>query len=220
MAPSTAAVTKAAAAKAVALPAPAPLPAGVPALKRITTDIPIQVDFANLKEIAAATAPLRWTSSTWYRLRARFTHLSLLGGFDELVCLPHLQQVETYWYQVETARKVLKQFHGRVLLADEVGLGKTVEAGMVVKEYLLRGMADRLLVLVPPSLVGQWREELETKFGIEVATTHDPLLREDPKRFWGQPRIVASLAVGPAQGERGPARRVGTTSSWSTRPTI
>ena len=96
---------------------------------------------------------------------------------------------------METARKVLKQFHGRVLLADEVGLGKTVEAGMVVKEYLLRGMADRLLVLVPPSLVGQWREELETKFGIEVATTHDPMLREDPERFWAQPRLVASLAA-------------------------
>ena len=192
MAPSKTAVTKAAAAKAVALPAP--VPAGVSALKRITTDIPIQVDFANLKEIAAAGAPAV-DELSWYRLRARFTHLGLLGGFDELVCLPHLHQIETYWYQVETARKVLKQFHGRVLLADEVGLGKTVEAGMVVKEYLLRGMADRLLVLVPPSLVGQWREELETKFDIEVATTHDPLLREDPKRFWSQPRIVASLAV-------------------------
>ena len=171
-----------------------PTVAAAPALRRIESDIPIQVDFANLGEVAAGNGappdPL-----TWYRLRDRLTHLSLLGGFDELLCLPYLQQVETYWYQVETARKVLKQFHGRVLLADEVGLGKTVEAGMVVKEYLLRGMADRLLVLVPPSLVGQWREELETKFGIEVATTHDPMLREDPERFWAQPRLVASLAA-------------------------
>src|SRR5689334_21689 len=172
------------------------LPTGTaaPALRRIESDIPIQVEFANLGDVAAGNGappdPL-----TWYRLRDRFTHLSLLGGFDELLCLPYLRQVETYWYQVETARKVLKQFHGRVLLADEVGLGKTVEAGMVVKEYLLRGMADRLLVLVPPSLVGQWREELETKFDIAVATTHDPLLREDPARFWNQPRIVASLAA-------------------------
>ena len=64
-------------------------------------------------------------------------------------------------------RKVLKQFRGRVLLADEVGLGKTIEAGMVLKEYLLRGMVDSVLVLTPASLVGQWREELETKFDIE-----------------------------------------------------
>jgi SNF2 family DNA or RNA helicase len=90
---------------------------------------------------------------------------------------------------------VVKQFRGRVLLADEVGLGKTVEAGMVLKEYLMRGMAERVLVLVPASLVGQWREELESKFDISCATTHDPLLRDDPDRFWDQPRLIASLAV-------------------------
>ena len=152
-----------------------------------------------------------------YRLRDRLTHLSLLGGFDELLCLPYLQQVETYWYQVETARKVLKQFHGRVLLADEVGLGKTVEAGMVLKEYLLRGMADRLLVLVPPSLVGQWREELETKFGIEVATTHDPMLRDDPD--------VSGTAEAGRLARRCQTQKTlpcsapsSTTSWWSTRP--
>ena len=83
-------------------------------------------------------------------------------------------------------RKVLKQFRGRVLLADEVGLGKTVEAGMALKEYLLRGMVEQVLVLVPASLVGQWREELETKFDISCATTHDALLREDPERFWAR----------------------------------
>src|ERR1019366_4113197 len=42
---------------------------------------------------------------------------------------------------------------------------------------------------------GQWREELETKFDISCAATYDPLLREDPERFWAQPRIIASLAL-------------------------
>ena len=90
---------------------------------------------------------------------------------------------------------MLQRFRGRVLLADEVGLGKTIEAGMVLKEYLLRGMAERVLVLVPASLVGQWREELENKFDIPCASTHDSLVRDDPERFWGQPRLIASLAV-------------------------
>ena len=103
--------------------------------------------------------------------------------------------IETFWYQVETVRKVLKQFRGRVLLADEVGLGKTIEAGMVLKEYLLRGMVESVLVLTPASLVGQWREELETKFDIACATTHDALLRSDPARFWAQKRVIASLAL-------------------------
>ena len=115
-------------------------------------------------------------------MRERFAHLGLAEGFDELLCVPHLKGIETFWYQTETVRKVLKQFRGRVLLADEVGLGKTVEAGMVLKEYLLRGMVERVLVLVPASLVGQWREELETKFDISCVTTYDRLLREDPQR--------------------------------------
>jgi SNF2 family DNA or RNA helicase len=82
-----------------------------------------------------------------------------------------------------------------VLLADEVGLGKTVEAGMVLKEYLLRGMVESVLVLAPASLVGQWREELETKFDISCATTHDDLLRADPDRFWQEKRLIASIAL-------------------------
>ena len=52
-------------------------------------------------------------------MRERFAHLGLAEGFDELLCVPHLKGIETFWYQTETVRKVLKQFRGRVLLADE-----------------------------------------------------------------------------------------------------
>ena len=133
--------------------------------------------------------------AAWFELRGELEQLGLLPGFDELLCLPLLHQVDSYWYQIETVRKVLKAFRGRVLLADEVGLGKTVEAGMVLKEYLLRAMVERVLILTPATLVGQWREELETKFDIECATTHDTLVRRDPDRFWAQPRIIASIAT-------------------------
>jgi hypothetical protein len=162
-------------------------------LPRIDIDIPftVQIDLAPLLA-AAAGAPE--TDGAWYGLRERFAHLGLARGFDELMCLPHLTGIETFWYQVETVRKVLKQFRGRVLLADEVGLGKTIEAGMVLKEYLLRGMVESVLVLTPASLVGQWREELETKFDIACATTHDALMRSDPDRFWRQKRVIASIA--------------------------
>ena len=145
--------------------------------------------------LLAATSCRPERDASWYQLRERLAHLSLAQGFDELLCLPHVRGIETFWYQVETVRKVLKQFRGRVLLADEVGLGKTIEAGMVLKEYVLRGMAERVLVLVPASLVGQWREELEAKFGLAFATTHDALLRDDPATFWHKDRIIASLAT-------------------------
>ena len=150
---------------------------------------------SDLRPLLAAATSQAEREGSWFILRERFSHLGLAEGFDELLCVPHLKGIETFWYQTETVRKVLKQFRGRVLLADEVGLGKTVEAGMVLKEYLLRGMVERVLVLVPASLVGQWREELETKFNISCVTTHDPLLREDPQRFWAAPRIIASLAL-------------------------
>ncbi len=130
-----------------------------------------------------------------FRLRAEWTQLSLLQGFDDLLCLPALHGVETYWYQVESVRKVLRQFRGRVLLADEVGLGKTIEAGMVLKEYLLRGMAERVLILTPATLVGQWQEEMLTKFEVEFATTYDSSARSDALTFWSQPRVIASIAT-------------------------
>jgi SNF2 family DNA or RNA helicase len=82
-----------------------------------------------------------------------------------------------------------------VLLADEVGLGKTIEAGMVLKEYLLRGMAERVLILTPASLVKQWQEEMSLKFGVSFATSHDSLLRRDPDVFWAQPLVIASIAT-------------------------
>ena len=172
----------------------APAPAPVPPLPPIDVDLPFAVELDLAPLIAAVQKPPDHDGG-WYDLRERFACLDLAQGFDELLCLPHLNGIETFWYQVETVRKVLKQFRGRVLLADEVGLGKTIEAGMVLKEYLLRGMVESVLVLTPASLVGQWREELETKFDIACATTHDALLRSDPARFWAQKRVIASLAL-------------------------
>jgi len=60
---------------------------------------------------------------------------------------------------------------------------------------MLRGMAERVLVLTPATLVGQWREEMTTKFEIEFATSYDSLLRNDPEKFWSQPRVIASIAM-------------------------
>jgi superfamily II DNA or RNA helicase len=174
--------------------APPRPPSTSPALPLTNIEIPFVAE-ADLAPLFTALQKQPDSDGGWWSLRQRFAHLGLAQGFDELLCLPHLRDVETFWYQVESVRKVLKQFRGRVLLADEVGLGKTIEAGMAFKEYLLRGMVDSVLVLTPPSLVGQWREELESKFDIACATTHDALLRSDPEQFWHQKRLIASLAL-------------------------
>ena len=97
-------------------------------------------------------------------------------------------------YQVRTALRVIGPLRGRALLSDEVGLGKTIEAGLVLKEYLTRGLVRRFLVLTVPSLVDQWAEELDEKFHLRVATTNDAEFRADPDAFWaGGDAVVASL---------------------------
>ena len=103
------------------------------------------------------------------RLHLRLARLGLLRGFDQLLCLEGLTGVEHLPHQIETVRKVLRHFRGRVLLADEVGLGKTIEACLLLREYLLRGLARRVLILVPTPLVTQWQEELRSKFHLEFA---------------------------------------------------
>jgi SNF2 family DNA or RNA helicase len=130
----------------------------------------------------------------YYYARNGLFKLSLMADYDQLVCLPTLTAIDKHWYQIETARKVLRQLGGRALLADEVGLGKTIEAGLIVSEYLARGMVQSILILTPASLVSQWQLELASKFGIPSITTDDESRQQNPKEFWtANQKIVASL---------------------------
>jgi SNF2 family DNA or RNA helicase len=70
-------------------------------------------------------------------------------------------------YQKEGAIKIIRDLNCTALLADEVGLGKTITAGMVIKESIVRGFAEKILILVPPSLVDQWKSELKEKFNLD-----------------------------------------------------
>lgn len=72
-------------------------------------------------------------------------------------------------HQLYIAKQVSRRFAPRVLLADEVGLGKTIEAGLIVHAQLLNGLADRVLFVVPDSLVHQWMIELMRRFNIHVS---------------------------------------------------
>jgi len=131
-----------------------------------------------------------------YRLQLQAERLLLVAGFDELICLDNLD-FAPFGYQVKTAQTALRRFRGRGLLCDEVGLGKTIEAGLVLKEYLLRGLVSRVLILTPPALVEQWREELATKFRLDdFVTSSDPEFRALGSQAWATfPHVVASLAT-------------------------
>jgi ATP-dependent helicase HepA len=74
-------------------------------------------------------------------------------------------QIELNAYQFEVVRRILHDPVQRYLLADEVGLGKTVEAGILIRQFFLdEPETARVLVVVPPALVGQWRQELSQRF--------------------------------------------------------
>ncbi len=72
--------------------------------------------------------------------------------------------INFYPHQVEVVRRVLEDPIQRYLLADEVGLGKTIEAGAILRQYLLDEPKRRAVVIVPQYLLAQWRQELENKF--------------------------------------------------------
>lgn len=71
-------------------------------------------------------------------------------------------------YQLAPLMMALRQETARLLIADDVGIGKTIEAGMIVREFLDRGEIERFSVLCPPHLVDQWLEELATKFSLNA----------------------------------------------------
>ena len=91
--------------------------------------------------------------------------------------------VEPWPHQLHIARRVVEAWPRSFLLADEVGLGKTVEVGLVLRELLLSGRAATALVLVPASVLIQWQEELAEKFLLDVPRLQGGMLHwADPER--------------------------------------
>lgn len=126
-----------------------------------------------------------WDDWTMYRLAYEAESWALIREFDELQCLAHLPQLVPMAHQIDTAKKVLTEMRGRAILADEVGLGKTIEAGLILKEYMIRGLVKKVLILVPASLVLQWVRELNQKFGI-------PAVAQKKEYMWVQSDIVVA----------------------------
>jgi SNF2 family DNA or RNA helicase len=139
------------------------------------------------RRVELLPAGSHWAAESFalYKLRLAGERLRLASGFDRLLCLDEVR-VQHLEHQHAAALKVLRDMRGRAILADEVGLGKTIEAGIVLKELLLRGLAHRVLILVPASLTVQWQQELEEKFGEPFTVVKEP-------GDWAGSRLVASL---------------------------
>ena len=84
---------------------------------------------------------------------------------DNLLLAPIQSSVVPLPHQLYALDRAMSQHRIRYLLADEVGLGKTIEAGLILRELKLRGMATRILVVAPKGLVRQWQAEMRLHFG-------------------------------------------------------
>ncbi|CQR46829.1 RNA polymerase-associated protein RapA [Paraliobacillus sp. PM-2] len=146
--------------------------------------IQLQRDQTFLKDFEERLAKDQALSS-WdlFLLSYQAAEAKQIKHFNELMTpslLPHMTFLS---HQLDCVKQVIEQMNGRAILADEVGLGKTIEAGLLLKEYMIRGLVKKALILVPASLVNQWATELTQKFYIPVVTS-----RKRPT--WDQDNIM------------------------------
>lgn len=114
-------------------------------------------------------------SSETFNLRLAAEELSKDTSIDRLISYEEVKKNLDYDlpHQSEGALRILRDMNGTALLADEVGLGKTVTAGTVLKECIARGFVKKALILTPPSLVDQWVSELKDKFNLNFSILED-----------------------------------------------
>jgi len=129
-----------------------------------------------------------------FDLALQAARLATHAGFDRLIALPLVRDIELLEHQIRTANTVLRRFRGRAMLCDEVGLGKTIEAGLILSELMIRGLVRSVLVLVPPSLIEQWQGEMRRKFSVELTSHDDPAFRAGGPGAWSEfDRVIASI---------------------------
>lgn len=126
-----------------------------------------------------------WANWELYQLALEVEQHTIIPEFEGLQAPKHLSDLTPLPHQLEVAKKVIEDMNGKAILADEVGLGKTIEAGLILKEYMIRGLVKKVLILVPASLVTQWAIELNTKFFI-------PAVSQRKSYVWEQCDIVVS----------------------------
>jgi SNF2 family DNA or RNA helicase len=126
-----------------------------------------------------------WGNWELFKLAVNVEKHLVVPEFEGLQAPKHLPNLTPLPHQLETAKQVIESMNGKAILADEVGLGKTIEAGLILKEYMIRGLVKKVLILVPASLVTQWSIELNSKFFI-------PAITQRKSYVWEQCDVVVS----------------------------
>lgn len=134
-------------------------------------------------------------------LRAALTHARLGGKLADLIYSLYTTNTDFYAYQFRPVLSFLDSPSRGLLIADEVGLGKTIEAGLIWTELRSREDARRLLVLCPAMLRDKWRQELSDRFGVEARICGAEETVETLEQATGNPRASFAL-IASMQGLR------------------
>lgn len=156
-------------------------------------DLAFDFDDSGWASISRDLAEGRFAGDREEYLHQRALALAAHPDFDTLLSLQLITAFTPFDYQLAAAKQVLGRMRGRAILADEVGLGKTIEAGLVISEYLVRGLAKKVLILCPQPLVAQWAEEMRFKFGLDFALFDDLEFQKHPRPWAAFDRIIAPL---------------------------
>lgn len=125
-----------------------------------------------------------------FRLNLEALQIKQTDRIDRLIAVNAIRtKLTPYNFQMHTALQVINEMNVNAILADEVGLGKTIEAGLIMKELVLRGEIDSILISTPKSLVTQWKSEMNEKFGETFSIANKPGERVNLKK---DNRIICS----------------------------
>jgi len=142
-----------------------------------------------------------------YGLRLQSLYLKHAYRYDPMTGLSSAR-IEPQLHQVFVTHRVTQKLQPRMILADEVGLGKTIEAGLVIKELRARELLSRVLIIVPASLQLQWQSELRSKFNEDFEVLDGAALqylgRGGVNPWMARPNVICSLpfAASPRRAEQ------------------
>jgi len=151
-----------------------------------------QVDFVDVSQLVVRESNARWSMDndvlagrygTVDDLRRRVTFEKLRGMLTDVFYSMKTSEIDFYAHQFKPVLRFIESATNRLLIADEVGLGKTIEAGLIWTEWQAREKARRLLVICPPTLVPKWLRELQDRFQIAAEATDAKRLLELLERF-------------------------------------
>ncbi len=144
---------------------------------------------------------------TIHDLRRRVTFEKLKGTLTDVFYSMKTSEIEFYPHQFKPVLRFIESATNRLLIADEVGLGKTIEAGLIWTEWQAREKARRLLVVCPPTLVPKWVRELQDRFHLPAEKVDAQQLLDLYAQFENRPslsfvRVASYQALRPYKLDR------------------